>query len=492
MSKFTNKIIRLLASDYFFYFTLAFFILQAAWTALSFRYPLPFDEYYHYGLIQIYSHHINPIISSQPPSADLYGDIVHYPSYLYHYLMSFPYRIIEHFIHTATAQIIALRFINIFIFSAGIYMFRKTFLKAGISKAGINTTILFFTLLPNATFLAAHINYDSLLILGAAFSIYLCQGIVINKKTLNIKVLGLLVATNLLVSLVQYSFLPIFLAEVIYVGWILYSRGKAYRNSMWLSIKKTSRKTGLLLSALLLVSSFLFLQRIGQNIIRYKAPAPACQQVLPVSRCEHNPTFSNAQKSKQTHTQKVSTDPMLYESKWLIDMESGYFTTGANTATGHIGTAHPSQVLRYGFAALLIVGIVMSIYYWRDIKRNSAFKLYLTIIILYGTALWLQNYRSYIDAKSLIAVNARYMFPIILLMLIIIQVAFSMAMKKRQGLKVALVVIIAAIFTQGGGIITSVVYAEPSWYWQRQKVINTNLRIRNIVNHFEINKPKPE
>jgi hypothetical protein len=167
-------------------------------------------------------------------------------------------------------------------------------------------------------------------------------------------------------------------------------------------------------------------------------------------------------------------------------MEAGYFITGANTSNGHIGTAQPSKIIRYGFAVLIVIGTVLSIYYWRDIKRNPAFKLYLTIIVFYAAALWLQNYRSYAHAGSIIAVNARYLFPILLLILVIFQAAYSLSLRNHQGLKLLIVLAIALLFTQGGGILTSVLRAEPTWYWQREKVINTNLQLKDIVKKFEL------
>src|ERR1700689_5557788 len=125
MKKYLNRVNVILGSKWFFWIILVVFILSAAWIALSAVYPQAFDENFHFGLIQTYSHYWLPFLSSQPPHANAYGAVARDPSYLYHYLMSFPYRLIALFIHGQTGQVIALRFINIGFFSAGLILFRR-------------------------------------------------------------------------------------------------------------------------------------------------------------------------------------------------------------------------------------------------------------------------------------------------------------------------------------------------------------------------------
>src|SRR5438270_10470354 len=104
-----TKLTRLFADRKFFWFILAFLILQAAWIALSGRYPMAFDEDFHLGIIKLYAHHISPIWNGQPENADVFGAVARDPSYLYQYFMSFPYRLLSVLTESQTAIIIILR-----------------------------------------------------------------------------------------------------------------------------------------------------------------------------------------------------------------------------------------------------------------------------------------------------------------------------------------------------------------------------------------------
>ncbi|HXE10103.1 MAG TPA: hypothetical protein VN554_01620, partial [Verrucomicrobiae bacterium] len=110
----------ILGSRRFFWVILALFVIQAAWIALSGLYPMAFDEDFHLGIIRLYAHHISPFWAGQPPGADAFGAVARDPSYLYHYLMSFPYRLSGLFTHDQTLQILWLRAINIALFTAGL------------------------------------------------------------------------------------------------------------------------------------------------------------------------------------------------------------------------------------------------------------------------------------------------------------------------------------------------------------------------------------
>ncbi len=104
--KAAQAFIAFLGSRTFFVITVLLFVVQASWIALSARYPQAFDEQFHLGLIRLYAQHWSPFLAHQPAGADVYGAMFRDPSYLYHYLFSFPYRLIAHFTHDETIQVI--------------------------------------------------------------------------------------------------------------------------------------------------------------------------------------------------------------------------------------------------------------------------------------------------------------------------------------------------------------------------------------------------
>src|ERR1700685_4444033 len=120
-----SKIKTLLGSKWFYRFILVFFVFESAWIAFSAVYPQAFDEDFHFGLIKVYSNFWLPFLTHQPAGANAFGAVARDPSYLYHYLMSFPYRIFAYFVHTQTAQIIFLRLIDIGFFAIGLVLFRS-------------------------------------------------------------------------------------------------------------------------------------------------------------------------------------------------------------------------------------------------------------------------------------------------------------------------------------------------------------------------------
>ncbi len=129
MQQLSTRIRTFLGSRRFLWLVVGFFIFEACWIAFSAVYPQAFDEDFHFGLIQVYSHHWLPFLASQPAHANAYGAVARDPSYLYHYLMSFPYRLIALVVHGQVGQVIALRLINIALFASGLLLFRRVLLR---------------------------------------------------------------------------------------------------------------------------------------------------------------------------------------------------------------------------------------------------------------------------------------------------------------------------------------------------------------------------
>ena len=111
-----TRAVKLLGSAGFFIFVLALFIIQSGWLAISSTFPQAYDEVYHFGIIRFYSHQWLPFVSHQPASTYAYGELIRDPAYLYHYLMSFPYRFIVLLTSNEHVAIVGLRFINIAIY----------------------------------------------------------------------------------------------------------------------------------------------------------------------------------------------------------------------------------------------------------------------------------------------------------------------------------------------------------------------------------------
>ena len=71
MKKLLANLDAFLRSNKFFYIIIGFFVVEALWFVFSAIYPMAFDEDFHFGLIQLYSHHLSPFLSEQPANLSL-------------------------------------------------------------------------------------------------------------------------------------------------------------------------------------------------------------------------------------------------------------------------------------------------------------------------------------------------------------------------------------------------------------------------------------
>src|SRR5687768_2222343 len=97
MDRIAQKILGILGTRKFFWVVLGFFVFESVWIALSAIYPMAFDEEFHVSVIRIYSEQWSPFLAGQPENANRFGSLATDPSYFYHYLMSFPYRLLSVF-----------------------------------------------------------------------------------------------------------------------------------------------------------------------------------------------------------------------------------------------------------------------------------------------------------------------------------------------------------------------------------------------------------
>jgi hypothetical protein len=219
IKSYEQRLLSLISSNRFFKAIIGLLVLESAWIALSSVYPMAFDENFHFGIIRLYASHISPFWSSQPSNANVFGAVNRDPSYLYQYLMSFAYRFLTLFTKDQNIIVIVFRFIDIALFSWGVWLYRKLLLKTGASKAIVNSALLIFVLIPVTPLLAAQINYDDLLLPVTALALIMTINYSdkLKKKDIDLTSLSWLICLLLLGSLVKYAFLPISLACTLYL-----------------------------------------------------------------------------------------------------------------------------------------------------------------------------------------------------------------------------------------------------------------------------------
>lgn len=491
MRSFLNRIVAILSSKHFFRAILGFFIFESVWIALSAVYPMAFDEDFHFGLIKVYSHYWLPFLSNQPPNANAYGAVARDSSYLYHYLMSFPYRIIALFVHGQTGQVILLRFINIGFFATGLVLFRRVLLRVKISRTLTNLSLLLFILIPIVPQLAAHINYDNLLIPLIAWACLLTFRAIdeIRRRSPSLRTLLMLGSVCVFATLVQYAFLPVFLGVVLFLIFITYrtykGRLKLLRTGLLHSWRGQSLVAKIFLVSLLVVGVGMFAQRDGVNLVEYHTFTPDCSTVLSVKQCSaYGPWDRNYVTHKAVEAKGGTItyfNPIEYLAVWSYWLWYRLFFAVNGPASGY--TNYPPLPLPSAAAALIaIIGIVAVFKWRRRIFQGNAYLAFIFLVcVLYLAALWVDGYSQYHYTNELVFMNGRYLLPILLLMAAIVGRAFSVALRNMPSRKSILAVVALAFFLQGGGVLTFISRSDASWDWPNSVVVKVNNAARSIT-----------
>jgi hypothetical protein len=493
----TQKITAFFGSNTFLYLVLGFFLLNALWIVFSGVYPMAFDEDFHFGIIKIYASHWSPFLASQPPNANAFGAVVRDPSYLYQYLMSFPYRLLTHLTSNQAAQVIILRLMNVAMFTGALLLFRRLLLRVHVSRAMTHVALAVYVLIPIVPFLAAHINYDNLLllVLPGVFLLFLTCVEKLKQGTLDLKRFLLLGSLCLLASLIKYAFLPIFAAICIYIVYLaiheLHTRGKAPVAAMvragW---QAASKKTVAGLVILLVVSAGLFVQRYGINMLRYHNPIPACDAVLDENACMAYGPWGRDYAYAQSKADPDDSLLFVFTPQWVKGLWFRSFFAVNGPASGY-DTRLPLPIPEWAMVAVAVPALGCAIWYWRRIRRSSPMlDVFLLAIVVYIVALWLDDYSMYLYTGQPVAVNGRYLLPILLLMAAILGPAVSVALRKVPKAKPVLVsLFLLVVFLEGGGALTYIVRSDATWNWQNRVVIDANNALRTIAKPFVIEGP---
>lgn len=478
--------LRILASRKFFIFTVVLLILQALWIAISFNYPLLWDEYYHFGLIQFYAHHLSPIIISQPESLDLYGNVARSPKYFYHYLLSFPFRGIELITSNQTAQVILLRIINIGIFAGALVAFKKAMLLMTPSKALVNFALFIFVLFPLTPLMAAHINYDTLQFLFAGSVLYWALRF-IKAEQFEIRWLLLIIGFGSMAAIVKYTFLPVLAVVGLYlIGYIMYKHGRNTFALALVSWQDLSRRSMIALAALVLIGAGLAVERFGGNLVQYGRVDPVCSQVISVERCLSFSPFKQEHtlgKSQGTESAAPTNlvGPLQYSyTYWLRDIYKQYFTTGTQLAYEVFIVPEPFKIPFTVMAVAGIIGLVCFLIASPKLLRRPDVQIVLLSAFVLALSLWIIDYEKYVRTGAPLAIQGRYLLPLFPMVMLVCLIAVNNVLPWER-LKVALGGIVVAGMIWGGGLLPHIVQSNQEWYWQNRLIVNTNNAITELL-----------
>ncbi|MFS8118072.1 MAG: hypothetical protein ACMG55_06210, partial [Microcoleus sp.] len=480
----------------FFWGILLFFIFESLWLVFSVIYPGAFDEAFHFGIIKIFANQWSPFFSHLPRGAEAFGAINHDPSYLYHYLMSFPYRLSSVFTHDQTTLVILLRLINVALFSTSLVLFRRFMLRAHLSKPLTHLSLLVFALLPIVPLLAAQINYDNLLVLLIAGLLLLVQSAIssVQSRQLPLSTLLYIFILCLLASIVKYAFLPIFAALfVFFVGYLIISfRNRAFITALRKNWGETSRRNILLLSTLLLISGGLFCERYGVNLVVYKTPVPDCAKVLGNEACLQYGPWNRDYYLAQAKADSPDTGPTSYVATWMYGIwyRTFFSINGDSTDMTRYLSYPPMPIIGFGAIALFIVALSMLLVRAKHIFYKQPLNICLGFIILcYTGVLFYQNYHMYLQTGQAVAINGRYLLLIAIPIVMLLAQAASSWLRGFEKTKLLLATLTILIFLQGGGFLSFIAHSQDGWYWPNQEVQAANKTAQQFVRSFTLDYP---
>ena len=149
---------------------------------------------------------VHPVKSENSATIAALGDIQRAPSFFYHYVMSFPLKIIRLFTDDVMMQVMALRLINVMFIAGSMLVIYKTIKLVYRSELIARISLLALTFVGMFTWVAASINYDNLAFLLFWFMIY--WALMALQKYSPTK-LALAVSTSLLLIITKITYAPI-------------------------------------------------------------------------------------------------------------------------------------------------------------------------------------------------------------------------------------------------------------------------------------------
>lgn len=438
---------------------------------------MAFDEAYHLSIIKLFSKQWSPLFLHQPPGMATYGALTRDPSYLHHYLLSFPYRLLVSLGANEFTTVVTLRFLNIIMFAVGLLLFRKLLLATRASTAAIHAALFFFVMIPTVPLLAGQINYDNLQFPLMAGTILLAVKFTekLRAKKFDLPLLLLTIIVSILGTLNKFTFLPVITAIAIYLAVVI---GRFYLKDrkQTLRLAKTSwRATSLLkrrvLLASLAVTVGLFMWSYGVNLVVYKNPVAQCHQVLGPARCQTYGPWARNYKFAQEN-KGVNPNPILFTLNWLGGMQYRLFFT-INGATGpELYTNDTAPVVTAVAGLLTISGLVLFVRFGRRmLSKDYALRLMLFVVVVYSASVWGRNYSDYLHLGQMVAINGRYLQPLLMPVILVLIASFQWAFRLMPAVKLGILAASFILFLSGGGSTSFIHYSDMNWYFEKHDII---------------------
>ncbi len=462
LTKLNQHLYQLLASRGFFLLIIGLFAFASVFVAAVSIYPMAFDEDFHLGIIKIYAAHPLPWGLNETSAMAQYGNVPHDPSWLFHWLMSFPYTLFHSLGFNETGIVFMLRLINIGLFVGGVIVIQKVLARTHLGRASINVILALWLLIPIMTQVAGQINYDNFVLLIFAVSLWFAQGILTRiRESRPFIVECVLLGTTLLVgSATKYAFLPAAIGIVAVIAISLWRNRRILNYSLPLS-----QPLRLTLLGIVFVVALSANYRYVQNITEFRAISPSCDQTFSADDCLQYGVYARDSGYRATKADDfVAKNPIEYlVTEWVPGLVFRLFFVVSGPTNGY-DTRQPAIIPLVISSVIGGLALLMMLLYVKDTLKQPYVWLFLLPITLYIAALFIQLYGSYRDTAVPVAINGRYLIPFIPFCAALAVPALRKLKRVRYASVIASIALVLLVFT-GDGIGSYITQSRMSWFY---------------------------
>lgn len=461
-----DRVVAVAGSRWFFLAIVIVFAVSALLMAVTTRESI-YDESYHLGIIDLYSQQWSARLANTKDSLGL-GDVEFFGSFLFHYAMSFPYRVARAIVGDGYALVVVMRILNIVLIVGAMYVWRHVLLKIKDRPALVHLSLMALSSLPLFVQISATVNYDNLLFILVAAWVGALANIARDAGTTLRPWLWFLV-WGMLGSITKYTFVPVFAVVFIYLA--IRHGAPMFRSVRgWGADVKANWRRYLAPAVLLLLGLYFVITRYVKNLFQFGNPSPDCGDVESVDYCM---TWGPWARNYQFDENYDALDPALGDG--LTVLISRWFERVSSTLL-FIGIRHPDQGVldTNGTAialAILCFGMMLVLFCAVFLGGSIAGKFRVPLLLALGVhavLLFYVNYSDLLDYGVLMAFSARYFFPYLPFVILIAFSGLSAAMDgawqaKARPIKVVLLLCVFVAMTQGAWALTFLYGVTPDW-----------------------------
>jgi hypothetical protein len=297
----------------------------------------------------------------------------------------------------------------------------------------------------------------------------------------------LLLIICLFTSVVKYAALPLLIAAVLFVVVVAWRAFKGQGRRLRLRIKdgylRLTRRSRIVLIAAVVVGFGLFAQRYVVNIVQYGHPVPDCGKVLTTDQCLRYGPWGRDYGLAQNKPSEFKPNPLTYSFDWLRGMRHRlFFAVNGPASEFHNVVELPVPVITA--TVIFAGGLLATVIWWRRVFVDNSYRLFFAMLIgLYAAVLFYDQYGMYTQTGVPVAINGRYLLPVILPMAALLGAGIVSGLRrfKLSAAKPYLVVLAIALFLHGGGLLTFIMRSDSSWYWPNGFVQQVNNGTRRVL-----------